>query len=482
MKILFVASECVPYAKAGGLADVVAGLPKALRRMGHDVRIVIPLYGFIDRAKHKIKYERSACVHMGNHEEQWIGVHAAKLDNEVPVWLVDCQRFFDRPWIYGDASGEYVDNAFRFALLSKAALQICEDVGFIPDVMHGHDWPTALVPVFLKLSPLFDTAGVLTIHNIGHQGKFHASAFPYIGVGSKHFTPDKFEDFGMINLLKAGIHFADAITTVSPSYAREILEPIGSQGLAPFLSARSNDLFGILNGADYDRWNPANDRQMPARFTEADLSGKAVCKAALQRRFNLEVRKDWPVFGIISRLVQQKGCDLLREALPHALDDMTFQLVVLGTGDAHHEDFFRWLRSAYPNRVGCHIGFSDELSHLIEAGSDFFLMPSLYEPCGLNQMYSMKYGTLPIVRATGGLDDTVQNYDERTGAGTGFKFLDPTPAALYSTIGLVVSTWFDCPQHIARLRQVAMTQNFSWEVAARKYIEVYARALHVRRA
>jgi starch synthase len=486
LRILFVASECAPYAKTGGLGDVVAALPKALRRLGHDVRIVLPLYSSIDRAKFGITFETTACVHMGQGEENWVGVHSAALDGEVPVWFVDYERFFNRPGIYDHAGGEYSDNAFRFALLSKSATQICKDREFIPDIIHVHDWPSALVAVFLKtwdrvLSPLSSTASVLTIHNIGYQGIYHASAFPYIGVGGQYFNPDVFEYYGQLNLLKAGIHFADALTTVSPTHAREILGTEGGMGLAQHLQRRSGDLFGILNGVDYEHWNPATDSLIPARYTPDDLSGKAVCKAALQEKFGLERRADLPVFGIVSRFAQQKGFNLLREALPRALRDMLMQLVVLGTGDKNTENFFHFLSNSSPGRVGSFIGFSNELSHLIEAGSDFFLMPSLYEPCGLNQSYSMKYGTLPVVRATGGLDDTVQNYDERRGAGTGFKFWETTGRALYDTIGWAVSTWFDRPQHMAQLRQQAMAQDFSWSDSALKYVEVYEHALRNKR-
>jgi starch synthase len=482
LKVCFVAPECAPYAKAGGLADVVAGLCKALCRMGHDARIVLPLYASLDRAKYGITFENSACIHMGAGEENWIGVHSATLDGQVPVWFVDYERFFGRPGIYGDAGGEYSDNAFRFALLSKAAMQICKDGRFIPDVMHLHDWASALAPVFLKtwdrvLSPLSQTASALTIHNIGYQGKYHAGVLSYLGLGGEYFTGDIFEDYGKVNLLKAGIHFADAITTVSPTHARELLTSPGGQGLESYLNARRDDFFGILNGMDYEHWDPATDPLIPARYNPGDMSGKAACKAALQQQFGLEARADLPLFGIISRFAPQKGFNLLMDALPRALDGMAVQLAVLGTGERDTEDFFLWLTSAYPGRVGSYIGFSEGLSHLIEAGSDFFLMPSLYEPCGLNQIYSMKYGTLPIVRATGGLDDTVHNYDEATGDGTGFKFQDATAPALHDTIGWAVSTWFDRPRHIAHLRQQAMAQNFSWEDSAREYVSVYRHAL-----
>jgi starch synthase len=482
VKILFVASECAPFAKTGGLADVVAALPKALHDLGHEVRIVLPFYSLISPEKNGITFESSCCVHMGNHEEQWIGVYRGLLDSKVPFWFVDCERYFNRSGIYDDSSGEYGDNAYRFALLSKASLQICKDRSFIPDVLHAHDWPGALAPVFLKtwdrmLSPLSQTATVLTIHNIGYQGVYDPGAFSYIGVGDAYFSPQIFEDHGKINLLKAGIAFADAITTVSPTHASEILEPLGGHGLAPFLSQRRSDLFGILNGVDDEHWHPESDSLIPSPFSISNLEGKSICKRVLQERFKIEANPNLPVFGIVSRFVPQKGMDLLKEALPRALEKMQMQVVILGTGDPSYEAFFRWLPSAYPWRAGSYIGFSNGLSHLIEAGSDFFIMPSLYEPCGLNQMYSMKYGSLPIVRATGGLNDTVENYNEGTGEGTGFKFYLPTADALHNTLGWAVSTWYDRPQHILKLRQQAMAQTFSWKESAQKYLEVYRYAM-----
>jgi starch synthase len=488
LKALFVAAECTPYAKTGGLADVVASLPKALRKLGHDARIVIPLYRSIDRRRHGIEFERTACVHMGGGIEHWIGVQRATLDGGVPVWFVEFDAYFGRDGIYNDSvHGDYADNAFRFAMLSKAALQICKDAGFIPDVMHAHDWHTALVPVFLKtwdrvLSPLSHTASVLTIHNIGYQGKYPAVVFPYIGVTYDHFTPHKFEDYGQVNLLKAGIAFADKLTTVSPRHREEILTPDGGMGLAPYLNARSADLTGILNGADYEKWSPERDPFIAARYSRDDIRGKALCKADLQRKMGLYEDPRTPVFGIVSRFAHQKGFGLLMEALPRALNTMVMQVVVLGMGDGGTEDFFRWLASAYPRRAAAYIGFSVELSHVIEAGSDFFLMPSLYEPCGLNQIYSMKYGTLPVVRAVGGLDDTVKNYNEADGSGTGFKFWQPTGQALYDTIGWAVSTWFDRPHHIRQLQANAMAEDFSWDKSAQAYVDVYRAAIAARRA
>ncbi len=484
LKILFVASECAPLAKSGGLGDVVAGLSKALRTLGHDARIVLPLYSSIDRERFGISFQSTSCVHMGAGEEQWVGIFKTTLDG-VPVWLIECDKFFARPGLYDGEGGEYLDNAYRFGLLSKAALQVCKDRAWFPDVAHLHDWMTAPTAAFLKtwdrfLSPLSQTGSVLTIHNIGYQGTYSPDVLKYYGMSGELFAPDIFEAHGQVNLLKAGIHFADAITTVSPTHAREILTPAGGQGLAPYLSNRSNDVFGILNGADYDLWSPESDKLIPANYSAQDLSGKAECKRELQRRFGLEERDDLPIVGVVSRFASQKGFDLIMEMLPRALDEMAMQFVVLGTGDNYTEEFFHWMLHTKRN-AGGFIGFSNELSHLIEAGSDFFLMPSLYEPCGLNQIYSLKYGTLPIVHATGGLDDTVENYDENSGSGTGFKFWDNNAASLYYTLGWAISTWWDRPQHYQQLQQNAMAQHFSWDAAAPNYLPVYRHAMENRR-
>jgi starch synthase len=485
LKVLFVASECAPLVKSGGLGDVVGGLSKALRALGHDARIVLPLYSSLDRNRWNIRFKSTSCVHMGAGEEQWVGVYETKLDG-VPVRLIECDKFFARAGLYDDGQNEYLDNAYRFGLLSKAALQVCKDTAWFPDVAHLHDWMTAPAAAFLKtwdrvLSPLSQTASVLTIHNIGYQGTYTPDVLRYFGMGAEYFSPDIFEAHGRVNLLKGGVHFADAINTVSPTHAHEILQPAGGMGLAPYLSNRSADVFGILNGADYESWSPESDALIPANYSPSDLSGKAVCKAALQSRLGLEARPDIPVVGIVSRFAAQKGFDLIMEALPRALDEMIFQIAVLGTGDRYTEEFFGWLFRHYPGARG-HIGFSNELAHLVEAGSDFFLMPSLYEPCGLNQIYSLKYGTLPIVRATGGLEDTVQNYDENAGTGTGFKFYQSDAASLYYTLGWAISTWYDRPHHYKALQQNAMAQHFGWDDSAPKYLDLYQHAIRNRRA
>ena len=480
-RILFIASECTPLAQTGGLGDMVSGLSKALKKRGHDVRVVMPLYQSIDRHKHGVKYARSCCVHFGRGEEIWVGIFEAML-GDVPVWFIDYGRYFDRPYIYDDQ-----EDSFRFGVLSKAALQVCKDTAWIPHVAHVHDWMTSMSAVFLKtwdrvLSPLSHTASVLTIHNIGYQGKFSPAVLPFYGLGGDYMAPDRFEDFGMINLLKAGIQYADAVTTVSPTYANEIRGPVGGMGLAPYLNNRSEHVFGILNGVDSEVWNPATDKYLPARFSADSLAGKAECKRALQERFGLTVDPAVPIFGIVSRFAPQKGFDLIRGALPQAMRDMVIQVVVLGTGDPFTENFFRWLHGAYPKGTNAHIGFDSGLSHLIEAGSDFFIMPSLYEPCGLNQMYSSLYGALPIVRATGGLDDTVENYDEANVSGTGFKFWEISGRALFYTIGWAVSTWYDRQHHYLAMQQNGMRRDFTWGLSAQQYEKVYDHAVAHRAA
>ena len=485
LKIAFIAAECAPFVKTGGLGDVVGALPKALNRLGHQTRVFLPLYSSINRAKWKLENIGAACIHMGGGEENWVGVWKT-VHEGVEVFFIEFDRFYGRSGVYGDPE-EYLDNAFRFALLPKAALQLCKDANWIPDVAHVHDWSSALGAVFLKtwdrvLSPLSQTASVLTIHNIGYQGIFNTGALDYIGVGGDLFNPEVLEDNGRLNLLKAGIHFADAITTVSPTHAREILDPIGGMGLAPYLNNRRGDVCGILNGVDYDDWNPETDRFIPANYSAHDLSGKALCKAVLQEKFGLRFEPKTPIFGIVSRFASQKGFDLIRQSLPLALENMRIQVAVLGTGDKEIEAFFHEMTRKYPGKMGSYIGFSVELSHLVEAGSDFFLMPSIYEPCGLNQSYSMRYGTLPIVRATGGLDDTVHNYDEKTGAGTGFKFWNIDAMALYYCMGWAVSTWYDRPNHIEKLRKQAMAQEFLWSESAQEYARVYRHAIKNRRS
>ncbi len=487
MNILMISSECVPFAKTGGLADVVGALPAVLNKMGHRAIVVIPKYSLIDYTGHGLNpYMDNMGVWMGTQQE-WCTVHMSRKYG-FEAYFIEFHAYFDRWGLYHDAdSRDYQDNARRFGFLTRAALQLCNDIGFKPDIVHAHDWQAALAPAYLKIWDWSDpvlggAASVLTIHNIAYQGVYSAVDYGYLGLQAGNFTVDKFEDYGRINFLKGGIHYADMINTVSPTYAWETLTPLGGHGLAPYLNNRGADYVGILNGADYSCWDPAIDASIPAHYSAKDLSGKAVCKAALQQRFHLIEDPNTPILAVVSRLVSQKGLDLLAQTIGDILAQMRLQFVLLGSGDMSLEAFFGALPGRYPGRVGTYIGYNELLSHLIEAGSDFFIMPSIYEPCGLNQIYSLKYGTLPIVRATGGLDDTVQQYDEGSGTGTGFKFWDPTPKAIYYTVGWAVSTFYDRPQHMRQMINLAMAQDFSWDQSARQYEHLYEQAIKNKRS
>jgi starch synthase len=478
-----VASECSPFAKAGGLADVIGALPVFLKKLGHEVIVVIPKYSFIDVNKYNIKPAVPIMgVWMGTKEE-WCAIYSTSTENGVKIFFVEFNLYFEREGIYHDSSfNDYEDNPRRFAFLCRAALELCRVINFVPDVIHSHDWQTALLSAYVKVwhwnDPFFSKAvNVLTIHNLAYQGIYPKYNYPYLGFGEEYFVPDIFECYGSINFLKAGIYFADYITTVSPRYAYETVQPYGGFGLAPYLANKRDKYVGILNGVDYSVWNPDTDRYLPANYSINDLSGKKICKLELQKRMGLERNENIPVIGIVSRFVEQKGLHLLAECIDDVVRNMVVQFAILGAGDKGLESFFYHLPAKYPGKVGSYIGYNEELAHLIEAGSDFFLMPSLYEPCGLNQIYSLKYGTLPIVRATGGLDDTVENYDEATGEGTGFKFYEASGRALYYTIGWAISTYFDRKHHMQKLIKNAMSRDFSWEKSAKEYEKLFEKAI-----
>lgn len=482
LRILMIASECTPYAKTGGLADVIDALPKVLRKRGHDVRVVIPKYSMIDYVRFHLKpFLNTMGVWMGNTQE-WCSVHHAD-NGGVPVYFIESNKYFDRWGLYHDVDfKDYLDNPRRFGFFNRAALQLCHDIGFPPDIVHVHDWQASLAPGYLKIwhwnDPLLGrAASLLTIHNIAYQGVYPASDYDYLGLQWKNFTPDKYEDHGQINFLKGGIQFSDMVNTVSPTYANETRTPAGGQGLAPFLNDKGHQYVGILNGVDYSTWDPAEDTKIPAQYSLQDMTGKSICKSGLQKRFLLEVNPSVPLFGVVSRFVQQKGLDILAQCIETILQTMNVQFVILGSGEKDLEATFGTLPVRYPGRVGSYIGYNDELSHWIEAGGDFFVMPSLYEACGLNQIYSLKYGTLPVVRATGGLEDTIQQYNEATGDGTGFKFEAPTAGALQDTIGWAVSTYFDRKPHMEKMIRTAMAQDFSWDKSAERYEWAYEEAM-----
>ncbi len=482
LKIAFLGSEGVPFVKTGGLADVVGALPKYLAARGHEVIVVLPKYALIDAGRWGIEpYLRPLGVWMGT-EEEWCAAWTTTIAG-VRFFFIESNKYFERPGIYHDPEMEdYRDNARRFGVFSRAALQLCRDMGFRPDIVHAHDWQTALAPAYLKIWHWNDeflggAASVLTIHNIGHQGKYPASDYDYLGLHRENFIPARFEDFGAINMLKGGIVYADLVTTVSPTYADETRGEIGGEGLAPVLNDKGSNYWGILNGVDYDEWNPATDALIPMRFDAKSRAGKIACKAALQERMNLDVDPSIPLIGVVGRFVAQKGLDLLAASMERILGTMRVQFAILGTGDKGLEWYFGPLPGRYPGRVGSYIGFDEKLAHWIEAGVDFFLMPSRYEPCGLNQIYSLKYGTLPIVRATGGLNDTVHQYDEATGNGTGFKFFEPTAEAVHDTVGWAVSTYYDRPHHMQKMIGAAMAEDFSWERSSVHYEAAYEQAI-----
>jgi starch synthase len=489
LKILMITSEAIPFAKSGGLGDAVSALAIALSRLGHDVRIFMPRYYFIDRDKLS-PLEGGMGVPIGS-EEHWTGVFESTLpDSIVPVYFLDFEKYYGRTGVYGSSSqAEYPDNPERFALLSRAAFQLCRKLSWIPDIMHAHDWPSSLVPVYLSTiernTEFRETASALTIHNLGYQGIYSKEHFPFFRLDWMLFFGAGFEFHDSINLLKAGISTTDSLVTVSPTYAREIQTPAYGFGLDGLLRHRSRELVGILNGIDTDVWNPATDPLLPARYTVDDMPGKTECKRALRKAFGLAEEESVPLFGMVSRLTEQKGIGEMfgkgYGAMRNACASLNIQVAAIGSGDTWCEEEMKDISAHFPN-FKAKIGYDERLAHLIEAGSDFFLMPSRYEPCGLNQMYSLRYGTLPIVHRTGGLADTVENYSEKTGDGTGFMFDDLTPRAIYNTIGWATWAWYNKRDHLETMRAKAMTRQFSWERSASEYTALYGRARALRRS
>jgi len=488
MNVLFVASEVMPFAKTGGLADVVGVLPRYMAQLGCEVRVVMPRYYAIDREALGLRpIVARLDVPMGP-----LGtLRAAALEgtlpgSEVPITFIDYERFFGRSSLYTDPAtgGGWADNDNRFAFLSRAALELCRALDLAPDLIHVHDWHSAAIPVMLDTLYRGDprlgrAATVLTIHNLQHQGVYYPGLMDVLGVGWEHFHPKSLEFWGQVNLLKGGLRYATLLSTVSPRYADEIQTPAFGHGLDGVLRDRRRDLFGILNGCDYDTWDPATDPHIAANYSADDMSGKATCKAALQREMGLPIRPDVPLVAMVSRLVAQKGVDVIAEVLPHLLK-RDVQCVILGTGERWTHHYFPALARRHPERFACRIGYDEGLAHRIEAGADLFLMPSRFEPCGLNQMYSLAYGTPPIVTAVGGLDDTVENFDEAAGTGTGFKLWDLHGQALLDTCLWAVRTWRERPEAFAGIVARGMAQRFDWERSAEGYLELYQRAIRRR--
>ena len=479
MRILFVASEGLPFSKTGGLADVVEALPKALVAQGHEVAVVLPRYR---GTKATTTVVPSLTIPIGN-RLRFPAVGDGTAHHGVHYFFVDDPPYFDRDGIYGNAAGDYPDNADRYSEFCRAAIEIAKHV-WPTDVFHCHDWQTALLPVLLRTSygddPVVkDLPVIFTIHNMGYHGQFRRDVLTRNGIPAELFNPGALEFYGDVNFLKGGLVYSDYLTTVSPTYAREIQTPEFGYGLDGVVRSRGDRVVGILNGVDYAAWNPAKDTFIAAKYSAKDLLGKQTCKRDLLQTFGLaDDNPHRAVLGIVSRFADQKGFDLIADRAHEVLRE-DVMLVVLGTGDRRYEDLFRALAAAYPGRVGYKFAYDNALAHKIEAGADIFLMPSRYEPCGLNQIYSLKYGTVPVVRATGGLDDTVEKFDVEHGTGTGFKFAEYTGAAFLYAVRQALQHYAD-ERIWKRIQLNGMAKDFSWKAPAAEYAKVYAAARTAR--
>jgi len=473
MKILFVASECVPFIKTGGLADVVGALSKVLASQGHDVRVMIPKYTSIsekysNNMAHLVDFE----VELG-WRKQYCGIDELRQDGVI-YYFVDNRYYFGRNYTYGMGGDEYE----RFAFFSRGVLNSLPLIGFKPDILHAHDWQAGMVLALLNIQyahlPAYSgIKTVMTIHNLQYQGVFGIKDVQdVLGLGDSLFTDDKLECYGAANYLKAGIVYADEVTTVSPSYAEEIQTAYYGERLDGLLRAKSNRLSGVLNGIDVDVYDPANDKYIAAKYSSDDLSGKAICKRALQTQLNLDVRPEVPIIGMVGRLSNQKGLDLVDYVIGDIMRE-DVQLVCLGMGDSRYVNLFSWAEQNYPGRVAARFVMDNPLAHQIYAGSDLFLMPSQFEPCGLSQMIALRYGTIPVVRETGGLRDTVLSYNEYTNDGNGFSFFNYNAHDMLHTIQRALHYYWNKKDVWRILQQRGMTADYSWKVSAKKYLDIY---------
>ena len=475
LSVLMVASEGVPFAKTGGLADVTSALSKALGRLGHRVTLVMPKYREVGSMGAP---SRDISITVGGRPFQ-IGFIEQPIGDGATVVFVQCDELYDRDGLYESGGRDHPDNATRFGVLSRAALEYCVARELRPDVIHAHDWQAGLVPVYARTrfsedSRLSGVPTVFTIHNLAYQGLFPESVLALLDLDPTLFTVTGIEFWGQASLLKAGINFSDLVTTVSEAYAREILTPEVGYGFDGVVSARRDRLRGILNGIDTDVWDPSRDPLIPKPFTSADISGKRASKRRLFELLHLPASESdlsRPLVGMISRLVYQKGFDLVVEVIDE-LPQLGASFVVLGTGERRYEQMWQRAASRHSSVIGVRIGYDETLAHLIEAGSDMFLMPSRYEPCGLNQMYSMRYGSVPIVRATGGLDDAVTQYDAVDGSGTGFKFTEFESGKMLTSLRTAVAIFGDTARWRA-LQRAGMTRDFSWNASAKTYVSEY---------
>ncbi len=479
MKILFVSSEGLPYSKTGGLADVVEALPAALQALGHEVAILLPRYHGNKITSTLIS---SVSIQLGD-KMRFPAIGEGAPVKGVRYFFVDDPPFFDRAHLYGDKAGDYPDNAERFAEFSRVAIEFMKRV-WLPDVIHCHDWQSALVPLLLRTQHATDPVMrslpvVLTIHNLGYQGLFPQTAMKSIGLPDTLFTMDTLEFYGKVNFLKGGLIFADYLTTVSRRYAKEIQTPEYGWGLEGVIRNRADRLVGILNGVDYSVWSPEVDTLIAQNYSAQDLAGKKACKKDLLASFHLpEENLEVPLIGIVSRFADQKGFDLIAQIAVELMKE-NVTIIALGTGQPEYEKLFKGLADKYSTRVGVKIGYDNTLAHKIEAGADMFLMPSRYEPCGLNQIYSLRYGTVPVVRATGGLDDTIQNFAPKTHQGTGFKFDEYDGGTLLGCIRAALKAYRD-PKVWRTIQANGMAKDFSWKASAAAYVTLYEAAKRAR--
>ncbi len=484
MKIAMVASECVPFVKVGGLADVVGSLPKYLRARGHDVCVIIPKYRAIDEKKFNLERVPGRLVVPlgGNYEE--VSLYRTNLPGtDVRVVFIDSRRYFHRNGIYHTTDGDYADNCERFIVFSRAALEALKFIDFQPDVVHCHDWQSGVIPAYLKTVYRIDgfygrTASVYTIHNIAYQGHFDEGTVELGGFSRKDFTWDRLNFHNGFNFMKAGIVYADRISTVSPTYAREIMTETFGRGMEKVLASRSADLYGILNGIDYEEWNPRDDRYIASAFAPGEVQGKAVCKRDLQKACSLPAA-DVPVIGSVSRLDPQKGYDLVEKVLPLLLAGPV-QIVMLGSGDRIIQEMLTLLSREFPDKLAVSFHFNEPLAHRIYAGADLFLMPSRFEPCGLGQMIALAYGTIPIVNRTGGLFDTVADFNPRTGSGNGFTFYPPGAAELKYALERALRAYRN-KKEWKKLIDNAFNSRFPWDSSVGKYEELYRNSIANRR-
>lgn len=480
MKILIVSSEVFPFAKVGGLADVAGSLSKSLVSLGCDARVIMPLYGCVDREKFGLVKEKANIRHPLTGVMRSFDLFSCKISGTT-VYFIENKEYFSRDEIYGGQSGDCPDNASRFSFFSKAALAAIKELDFKPDIIHCNDWQSALIPFYLKFKLVKDSfyKGIkvlFTIHNMAYQGLFEKKVMKKVGIPASFFNIDGVEFHGKLNFMKAGLVYSDAVSTVSPRYAEEIMTPEYGYGLEGALKGRREDVYGILNGVDYSIWSPGSDNFLKENFDTDSLEKKTECKKDLLKQVDLSISPDKPLLGSVTRLVEQKGMDLLAN-ITDRIVQLGAGVVMLGQGGQNYNNVFRSLAEKYPENVSVSIEFNEELAHKIEAGCDIFLMPSRYEPCGLNQMYSIKYGTIPVVRATGGLDDAIIDFDKNRKRGNGFKFGPAGEEAFFEAIQRAVSCYKDRGLW-RKLMVQAMSYDYSWEHSTKEYIQLYKRILH----